>query len=740
MYKTELLAPAGSFQALKAALDAGADAVYTGGRLFGARAYADNLSGEELTEAVDMVHLAGKKLYLTVNTLLKEQELEESLYEYLLPVYRAGLDGILVQDFGVLDFVRREFPGLPIHASTQMTVTGPEGAKFLETLGVRRLVAARELSLKDLQIIRESTSMELEAFVHGALCYSYSGQCLMSSMIGGRSGNRGRCAQPCRLPWEVWEKGRRLNGKNTGYPLNTKDMCTVELIPEILRAGVMSLKIEGRMKKPGYTAGVVEIYRKYLDEYLHRRAYYDAHPECYRVEEKDKKRLFDLFNRDGFNQSYFLVRNGREMMALKNEKLTEKRRPSVRETGGEAGEKSGSRQYPVQGILELRPGFPARLTAFSGEIRSEIQGSPVQKAQNQPLSRERVKKQMEKTGTSPFFFESLEIRMEDDIFLPVQSLNELRRNGLAALQEKILSPWRRPDPPAGRPGQSPCRRTPEVFGAGELRVLTEQAEQLEGLLDIKEIDGYYLPVSLFREDKMKKEMLEKVEMILKSGRKAFLALPYIVRRDGKNDYLKELEDLAGRGISGILVRNLESFGILRKMNLHRLAILDAGMYTFNNRSLCFWRENGIQGDTAPWELNRRELAKRDNRFSEMILYGRTPMMISGQCLKKNLDRCTGSGSRLTLRDRMGKNFPVQCDCGSCCNIIYNSLPLDLAGEWEEIRGLGFRSYRLNFTVENKREAAETAGKFLAAVKGRGRKTLPADGKEYTKGHFRRGVE
>ena len=245
MRQAELLAPAGSFEALRAALGAGADAVYTGGSLFGARAYADNLDEKRLLEAIDEVHLAGKKLYLTVNTLLKENELEQKLYRYLLPYYRAGLDGVLVQDFGVLSFIRKEFPDLPVHASTQMAVTGPAGARFLEQQGVRRLVAARELSLAELKEIHETTGMELEAFVHGALCYCYSGQCLMSSLIGGRSGNRGRCAQPCRLPYEVWENGRRLNGKDTAYPLNTKDMCTVELIPQILGAGVFSLKIEG---------------------------------------------------------------------------------------------------------------------------------------------------------------------------------------------------------------------------------------------------------------------------------------------------------------------------------------------------------------------------------------------------------------------------------------------------------------------------------------------------------------
>lgn len=737
MNKTELLAPAGSFESLRAALAAGADAVYTGGRLFGARAYADNLSEEELTEAIDTVHLAGKRLYLTVNTLLKERELEECLYEYLLPLYRAGLDGVLVQDFGVLNFVRREFPGLPIHASTQMAATGPEGAKFLESLGVRRLVAARELSLKELNNIHRSASLELEAFVHGALCYSYSGQCLMSSLIGGRSGNRGRCAQPCRLPYEVWEKDKRLNGKNTAYPLNTKDMCAVELLPDIIRAGVMSLKIEGRMKKPEYTAGVVEVYRKYLDEYLEHAAYYDKHPDRYCVEEKDKKRLFDLFNRDGFNQSYFLVRNGREMMALKNEKLTDKKPPKTPEKKGGRLEKT---VRPVRGVLELEPGAPARLSVSLGEYTFAAEKEGVQFPLNQPMSEERVRRQMEKTGDSPFSFEKLDIHMKKEVFVPVQVLNELRRTGLEGLREKILSAWRRPTP---KPLASAVPKTQEEetrVGRTELRVLTERTEQLDGLLKIPEISGIYLPATMFFGRTFAEAFRDTVIRVQKAGKKAYLALPYIVRSDGKNEFVKGLEIAADAGISGILVRNLESFGILRKMNLHRLAILDAGMYTFNSRSLQFWRENGIQGDTAPLELNRGELSRRDNRNSEVILYGRSPMMISSQCLKKNLDRCTGACSLLTLKDRMGKQFPVQCVCGSCYNVIYNSLPTSLIGEWGTIRNMGFRSYRLNFTVESGREAAETARKFAAVLGGKREAESPNDGKEYTKGHFRRRVE
>ena len=264
MNKVELLAPAGSYESMVAAIHAGADAVYMGGLKFGARAYADNPGNDRLREAIEYVHLHGRRLYLTVNTLMKERELEEELYDYLADLYETGLDAVIVQDMGTLVRIREWFPDLPIHASTQMTLTGPYGAALLKEMGVSRIVTARELSLKEIQEIHNHVDIEIESFVHGALCYCYSGQCLFSIFAGGRSGNRGRCAQPCRMAYQVFEKEKKLGGIQDGFVLSPKDLNTIDLLPEIIESGVYSLKIEGRMKKPEYTAGVVEIYRKYL--------------------------------------------------------------------------------------------------------------------------------------------------------------------------------------------------------------------------------------------------------------------------------------------------------------------------------------------------------------------------------------------------------------------------------------------------------------------------------------------
>ena len=268
----ELLAPAGSYEGFEAAIGAGADAVYVGGAAFGARAYAKNFGEEELLRAIDTAHIHGKKLYLTVNTLLKNRELSEQLYEYLLPYYKAGLDAVIVQDIGVFQFIKEHFPGLHLHASTQMAISGPEGMRFLEKLGASRVVAARELTLEELSEMHRESPIEIEAFIHGALCYSYSGLCLMSSILGGRSGNRGRCAQPCRLTYDAAQDKNAFRGKKQKCPLSLKDLNTIGLLPDIIAAGVTSLKIEGRMKQPQYTAGVTAVYRKYLDLFLENGA------------------------------------------------------------------------------------------------------------------------------------------------------------------------------------------------------------------------------------------------------------------------------------------------------------------------------------------------------------------------------------------------------------------------------------------------------------------------------------
>ena len=318
MKKVELLSPAGNFKALKGAIHAGADAVYLGGERYGARAYADNFTEEEIIRGIHLAHVFGRKIYLTVNTLVKEKELD-FLYDFLLPFYEAGLDGVIVQDLGVFRFIKAHFPGLLLHASTQMTVTGWRGTEFLQKEGISRIVPARELSLNEIVEIKKRTGVEIEAFIHGAMCYAYSGQCLFSSILGGRSGNRGRCAQPCRLPYHIGVN----RGQKESYPLSMRDMCTLELLPELIEAGIDSFKIEGRMKRPEYTAGVTAIYRKYIDKYYESCSHGPLdHDSCggtasngkYEIEKKDLERLNMLYIRSGTGQGYYHRHNGKDML------------------------------------------------------------------------------------------------------------------------------------------------------------------------------------------------------------------------------------------------------------------------------------------------------------------------------------------------------------------------------------------------------------------------------------------
>ena len=538
----EILAPAGSYTAFHAALCAGADAVYAGGIHFGARAFADNFTEEEMIRAIREAHFYGKKLYMTVNTLLKDAE-TDSLHAYLQPYYENGLDAVIVQDFGVAGSIKKYFPDLDIHASTQMTVTDLYGARFAQDCGMTRVVPARELSLEEIRRIREGTDLEIECFVHGALCYCYSGQCLLSSMIGGRSGNRGRCAQPCRLPYTF----DAAAGQGKQYYLSPKDICTLDLIPDLIESGIDSFKIEGRMKSPQYVAGVTEMYRKYTDFYL------KSGREAFQVRPEDREMLLDLYNRGGFSEGYYKTRNGRQMISLTRPNhagvraaqiicqkgrevlacaLTDLSAGDVLEIAGEKNDytlgsavrkgqdfsflvrktvklragmilsrvRNGALlqridesvagtdlQRPVEGRLELRIGSPAVLhiicdgCEYSAESRE-----PVQSALNRPLSEARVREQLNKTGTSLFRFSRLDITMDPDVFMPVQQLSGLRRDAFAGLENEIYSQSGRTAPviPDVVHTEQPSGQMEERPGSGRktssrFAVYVETPEQLQ---------------------------------------------------------------------------------------------------------------------------------------------------------------------------------------------------------------------------------------------------------------------
>lgn len=730
----ELLAPAGSYEAVEAAFKAGADAVYLGGQKFGARAYAENLDQDQMMQAIDNTHLHGKKLYLTVNTLLKNKEMERELYDYLLPYYEAGLDAVIVQDLGVLSFIKTHFPDIHIHASTQMTITGPESARLLKEAGASRVVTARELSLEEIRKIYQETHMEIESFVHGALCYCYSGQCLMSSLFGGRSGNRGRCAQPCRLPYQVYRDGKQLNDARTGYPLSPKDMCTVGILPQILEAGVHSLKIEGRMKKPEYTAGVVAIYRKYLDRYLEG----EKNPV---VSKEDYQILLDIYNRDGFHESYYKQRNGREMMALRNEKKSisgeEKKKARNEKLFEEIRDKylSGKKQEKIKGTLSLFPDCPAILEIEYGSMQVTAQGEMVQEAASRPLEEDRIRRQMMKTGETEFVFESLDIFMGERIFLPVQQLNELRRQGLELLKKAILQPFKRQAVSAL--GEDIPEEDEGKLSGMSASVVSFQ--QLKAVMDVSGINRVYVDCGMFPVDSFYDSVLKVIKDGEKRKKECYLMLPHMVRDRELKGRKESFNRLVENGLSGFVVRNMESYGVLKQMGLEKKAILDFNLYTMNDESQKFWKKQGILWNTIPLELNSKELRFRDNRNSEIMVYGYIPLMISVQCLQKNLERCNRQCAVLTVKDRYQKEFHAVCNCEFCYNTIYNSLPLSLLGDANQVRSLETGGYRLSFTLENEEETRRIAREF-AEVYCEGKESKQKFLGETTKGHFSRGVE
>lgn len=717
---TELLSPAGSYESFEAAIGAGADAVYVGGPAFGARAYAQNFTQEELITAIETAHIHNRKLYLTVNTLLKNRELDDQLFEYLLPYYEAGLDAVIVQDLGVFSFIRRNFPDLDIHASTQMTVTGPEGMRFLEEKGATRVVPARELSLEEISAMHKASPLEIETFIHGALCYSYSGQCLMSSIFGGRSGNRGRCAQPCRLPYSVTMDHRKYKGDKDFCALSLKDICTLDILPDILGAGVMSLKIEGRMKQPAYTAGVTAVYRKYLDMYLSGKEYH--------VQEKDRKYLLELFSRGGSCKGYYDMYRGPEMMAFANEKKSGNIQPEIRKI-----------KEKIHGNLILSPESPVILEITCKGQTVTAMGGEVQFAKNQPMEEQRIRQQMEKLGNTDFQWEDLNIEINGRIFVPVKVLNEVRRDALSQLREALIGCQKRAQvtkQPTKSKDQAACHR--RVTDSLPVYVSCERSDTAEVLLNEPGITGFYFPF-----DTMEKYFSPE----LAASSELYLSTPNIHRGEIPEKWLQSAQKWLEQGMKGFLVRNLESYAVLKKMGYGGKCILDASMYTWNDQSVDFWREEGVLRNTVPLELNEGELKHRDNTSSELLLYGYIPLMLSAQCVRKNLFGCTGKYETAYLKDRYNSEFPVKCSCDPwgknisekakyCYNIIYNSIPYGLPGEKDQVKKLNLHSLRLAFTIEEPEKAKAILKEFRTVYQENGKPS----GRRYTKGHFKRGAE
>lgn len=710
----EILAPAGSMECLRAAVAAGADAIYLGGTKFGARAYAQNLSEEDLVQAIEYVHIHGRKIYMTVNTLLKDRELNE-LYAYLLPYYKAGLDGVIVQDIGAVKFIGEYFPEMPVHASTQMTITNTLGADFLKRYGITRVVPARELSLKEIRDMKKQTGLEMECFVHGALCYCYSGQCLLSSMIGGRSGNRGQCAQPCRLPYQT-------EGKKPADLMSLKDLCTIDILPELIDAGIDSFKIEGRMKQPEYVYTVVKMYRKYADQYLKLQKEGKG-KSSYHVSEADKRELLATYQRRGYCEGYYYQHNGKDMVSLKRPKNGR---------DGSAEEKPWQDikvQEKINGILTLSVGNRAKLTVSCGDVTVECIGQEVQAAQKQPLDPARIEKQMRKTGNTEFTFDNLEILIEGNVFLPMQALNELRREGIEELTEQIQMQYRREEAGCGM-------KTATAGFDSDADGVTETAGKKECCISASVQNKAQLDTAV--NSKIQYIYLEEdVEFEREDGVQYFLAMPYIFRENTIKRYEKMYTEIEKK-YDGILIRNWESYTWLKRHEYQKEIRSDYNLYIFNRKTKEELRRLGIARGTASVELNDRELARIGIEEQVFIAYGYQPVMISAGCIQKTSASCDGKGGVLSISDRYQKKFAVRRYCRDCYNVMYNSAPLFLADKAEEVHALAPAELRLDFTTESSGQVKEICHAYTLAFE-KGCKTEPPM-QDYTRGHFKRGVK
>lgn len=738
--KVELLAPAGNYDALKGAVKAGADAVYLGGELYGARAYADNFTQDEICTGIHLAHVFGRKVYLTVNTLVKEKELDE-LYNFLLPFYECGLDGVIIQDLGVLRFIRTYFPGLSLHASTQMTLTGSGGAAFIKKEGVSRIVPARELSLAEIKKIKQESGLEIETFIHGAMCYCYSGQCLFSSILGGRSGNRGRCAQPCRLPYET--KPSAANGR-PDYPLSMKDMCTVSMLPELIEAGIDSFKIEGRMKKPAYAAGVTAIYRKYIDLYYEDK-------EKFQVSDEDMNLLKSLYIRSEISDGYYKRHNGSGMISLNSPAYSETDTILLTDLQKKYMEEELCHEVTAKACFKT--GQESFLVLSKGDISVKCTGNIVQKALKQPLMKGKIEEQIKKCGNSLVKIVQIDVDMDDNIFMPVSLINELRRrateafeeemirqNGLGYKEERVILPFLEPTrsiekrPLVNRSG---CTKDDkELFR--RLHVVVRTKEQLQAALK-KKTGRIYLDYSLLKEDVCNQLKMYKETHC--DSTEFYLASPYIVRENNKLHLETIKKTFAGTALfEGILIRNLESFQFLTTQEFSGKIILDSNLYLWNHETVDLW-SGQAEEFYLPVECNIHEWKEllqhcRQDKFkASAIVYGRLPMMITANCLNKTRKKCDKNPQIVMLKDRYEKQFPVYTDCYSCYNIIYNSVPLSLHKLFENNHWLK-GNFRLDFTIED----AEKTSQLISYFGGLFQEYKAPFYKEYTTGHLKRGVE
>ena len=838
MKKIELLSPVGDFECLKAAVQNGADSVYFGAANFNARASATNFDLTNLKEAISYAKLRGVNTHLTLNTLIKNTEFEDAVL-LAKKAYEFGIDAIIVQDLGLARFLIKNFPDLPIHASTQMTIHNLEGALEAQKLGFKRVVLSRELSLEEIQYICANTNIEIETFIHGALCISYSGQCLFSSMIGARSGNRGKCAGPCRLPYELLgtcetkgtdEAKRNVPIASKGYLLSTKDLCGLEFLPKLIDAGVMCFKIEGRMKTPEYVATVTRIYRKYIDLALSDKPYI--------IDKKDVKDLMQVFNRGGFstghldskaNTSLVFPERPNNMgiyignianlkpnkghvfinltddisigdtiefekestkytvseLMIKNKNITTGFKKQLVEVGrmkgnlhiGDKVYKTNSKELStfayssyqeehkkvdLTACITLKKNSPVLLNVSTlsntNPIFDNISVSlssdtlPVE-AKSQPLDKDRVISQLNKTKDTIFTFKDIDVILDDNLFLPsIKVLNELRRNALDEILLIANSRILRNAPTSLNLNETinnknidgnnvSCNDANDIVtnpnSKKEISVLLNILDENKNYNDLKNVDNVYIPLKYFGN--------KKYENIIKNiceNFNAYIYLPTII----KSNYTNLLHNVIDNSIetfkvSGFVVSNISNGDFIHQMkNKYKDRFKFIGNYTlniYNNKSIQEWKDPGINKLTISPELDKSTIDDILDNFSveqELIVYGRTPLMSMNYCLLGKTNKCyptcgtqCKNNTKYYLKDRLGFLFPIIPDSIQTVSTLYNSKITSICAK-DFANASSYRIDLLDETIDNINNIVNT-------ILSGGR----LEGKDYTNGNLNREI-
>ncbi|PKM50692.1 MAG: hypothetical protein CVV02_10430 [Firmicutes bacterium HGW-Firmicutes-7] len=791
--KPELLSPAGSYNSLIAAIHAGCDAVYLGGERFGARANAENFNNDTLPKAIEYAHLHGVKVYYTVNTLIKENEMQPFI-EQVGFLYQEGIDALIIQDLGVYQTVHQTFQDLPLHASTQMTVHNLQGAQFLEKLGFERVVLSRELSLKEITNIIHHSNIEIECFIHGALCYSYSGQCLFSSLIGGRSGNRGTCAQPCRLPYELYHNGKLESTPQNKFLLSPKDIQTLEILPQLMESGISSFKIEGRMKNPNYVALITSLYRKYIDLYL-------SNPERYRVDPHDLLDMHQIFNRGGFSSGYFYKKNGSDMMstarpnhqgvkigkvdqAINNKTIKISLEEKVYQgdcleitTSTEnnysfivkenilssthtfnmdiQGVKQGALIYrltdvqlskrineellsqekkiPVELEFIAKIGEKSQLTLSYNHHKIKVWGTYVEQAITSAISEDKITAQLIKTGNESVYMRKIDLNIDDHIFLSIKELNALRREAVELLTKEIVQESKRPAIKA----TYNTNKKVNPINKGYINVLIRTMEQYE-IVKCYLISNLYIELSSFSSKEIKVISEACAELAIK----VYIVLPRIIRKDTSVVVMDLLKSVKKYPIAGTMIRTLDSYELVQGIGD---MLVDYSANIFNNAAIDFWKQHSIKRFCVSPELNRKEISLLSNDALELVVYGYIPLMVTAQCLNKTINKtCNNKEEPYELRDRKKVSFKVFRDCKTCQNTIYNSVPIVLIDKYKDLKAIGISHLRLEFLDEGPKDIKDIMDYAVGMLNNQDLNSSDFNNikalKNYTRGHLTRGIK